>query len=270
MRNTSGKPMLDIEGHQTYISVATSYFDLLQSICFKILENIQNKEINKRKYLAIKRELFDFLVIHKKYFNFKKCEVMKKYENLPVETLMIDYSGNYDEFLKLDDCLKYVEKCIELYNTEVFQSVVYCIDRSKNEMIKTIKNRLQKQDINNEDLKTFFETSYLVDEYHISKTFTNYNELSCYIDKRRNNYWNSRVSIERINEMSFKFQGSIKDFEDEKSCGVCLQDYEKDQEVCRLPCNHFCCRNCTEKMFAIPQDGSKAHFQCPFCRGDCT
>ena len=70
--------------------------------------------------------------------------------------------------------------------------------------------------------------------------------------------------------MSFKFQGSIKDFEDEKSCGVCLKDYEEDQEICRLPCDHLCCRNCTEKMFAIPEDGTEAQFQCPICREDCT
>ena len=70
--------------------------------------------------------------------------------------------------------------------------------------------------------------------------------------------------------MSFKFQGSIKDFEDEKSCGVCLKDYEEDQEICRLPCDHLCCRNCTEKMFAILEDGTEAQFQCPICRKDCT
>ena len=70
--------------------------------------------------------------------------------------------------------------------------------------------------------------------------------------------------------MSFKFQGSIADYEDEKSCCVCLEDYEKDQEICHLSCNLLCCRKCTEGMFAVPADGSKVNVQCPICRDDCT
>ena len=63
---------------------------------------------------------------------------------------------------------------------------------------------------------------------------------------------NESVSVENIEKMSFKFAGPAEEFEGEESCGICLEDYEAGMEVCRLPCNHFCCRKCTEKMFAIP------------------
>ena len=62
----------------------------------------------------------------------------------------------------------------------------------------------------------------------------------------------------------------FEDHEDEKSCSVCLNDYETDQEVCRLPCNHFCCRVCTEKMFSTPNQGLKSNILCPICRDDCS
>ena len=97
-----------------------------------------------------------------------------------------------------------------------------------------------------------------------------YAELQDYIEQRIKDYFNSEISVENINQMSFRFQGSIEDCEDEKSCSVCLNDYEKDQEVCRLPCNHFCCRVCTEKMFSTPNPGLTSNILCPICRDDCT
>ena len=59
--------------------------------------------------------------------------------------------------------------------------------------------------------------------------------------------------------MSFEFAGPAEEFEGEESCGTCLEDYEVGMEVCRLPCNHLCCRSCTEKMFAIPLVDSDDH-----------
>ena len=116
-----------------------------------------------------------------------------------------------------------------------------------------------------------FETRYLLYNKSVLKTkFSNYKDLVSYIHRRRNSYLVSKVSSEHINQMSFVFKGSFKDLNSEKSCSVCLDDYEEGQEICHLSCNHYCCRKCTEEMFAILENGSRANFQCPICRHDCT
>ena len=71
--------------------------------------------------------------------------------------------------------------------------------------------------------------------------------------------------------MSFRYQGHIEEFEDVETCPICLGDYEIDQEVCRLPCNHLCCRVCTEGLFSTPRlDHPGEHIvSCPICRGNC-
>ena len=71
--------------------------------------------------------------------------------------------------------------------------------------------------------------------------------------------------------MSFRYQGLPEDFEDK--CPVCLEDYEIDQEVCRLPCNHLCCRVCTERVFSTPILDNPEEYgyivSCPICRDNC-
>ena len=127
---------------------------------------------------------------------------------------------------------------------------------------------MKKSVITNDDVNIFLENHFLVENLGIK--CRNYEELSVYIERRARSYHDRKVSIERINEITVHFNGSTGYFQDDKSCGVCLKNYEEDQEVCHLPCTHFFCRNCTENMFVNPPDGSKRSFQCPVCRDDCT
>ena len=110
----------------------------------------------------------------------------------------------------------------------------------------------------------------LVGKNDLKNKFLNYKELCFYIRTRCKSYYNCEVSPTHIAEITFRFKGTIDNFEGENSCAVCLEGYEIDQEVCRLPCDHFCCRSCTIEMFNIPNDGSRANFQCPVCRDDCS
>ena len=88
--------------------------------------------------------------------------------------------------------------------------------------------------------------------------------------KRAYDFHVSNVSKDRIDKLSLRFDGPIKNHEDKKSCGIFFNDYEKDQEVCQLPCNHLYCRECIEKWFKVPANGNEAKFQCQYCRDECT
>ena len=250
--------------HGKYLieNVINSYLWFIRQISLRIVgESTNDLNREKRKFEAVKKELFNFLVQHKKFYELKKITLKSNAKRI-LFSLNINYPYNIDNSLKIKDVVKFAKKC------EKYKQIEYHTDQVEAEIVETIKSKLKKSLITKEDIQQFLENNFLVDKENLGTKCSNYKELSDYIDSRVDNYFDEKVSIEHINNISFTFQGSIKNFEDEKSCGVCLEDYEGNQEVCRLPCNHFCCRNCTEEMFAIPKE--YAYFQCPICRDDCT
>ena len=237
---------------------------LLEIIVVVIRKHTDNIEREKRKFNSVRKELLDFLSKHRMYFKFDNITF---YSNNGSISHTLTPCANFEQFLKLDDFVKLDEK-ISILNE--LSNSTHTIVLVKEEVIKRMKIVLKKSVISNEDIQMFLCNHYLIEKKDIKTNCSNYKELKDYIHSRVKSYTNKTVCKRHINKMSFKFQGSIKHFENKKSCCVCLEDYEKDQEICHLPCNHFCCRNCTEEMFAIPEDGSYANFQCPICRDDCT
>ena len=264
--NIKKKADIDAITHD-FASVIHYYFLFLKLISVRaVAKHTNDVKREMRKFRAVKKELFDFVVEHRRFFRFKNINLTTKVKKGPfLLTLTLKDLDNFEEFLKLDDVFNFNEKTKVIKETP---SIWYRIDPVKKEIIKTLKVALKKSVIAGEDTQLFLENHYLVDQDNVN--CSNYKELKAYIRSRIECYHKRKVSTEHINNMTFQFQGPINNFEDEKSCGVCLEDYEEDQKICHLPCNHFCCRSCTEEMFAIPQDGSNAHFQCPICRGDCT
>jgi len=254
------------------VGVTNSYFQFLRAIALYIVEGSDDLNREKRKFCTIKKELFEFLIAHKNFYKLKAIGLELDNGSVLYEK-NISYS-DFDDFMKLEEVLKYNEK---LESTNPDLDVWYNYDDTEEEIIKKLKTVQGKSCITNEDILQFLNKCYLVEENELKSNCSNYKELEAYIKSRAESYIytraksciNGKVSDTHTDKISFKFKQSIKGFEDEKSCGVCLEDYKEDQEVCRLPCNHFCCRNCTEQMFAIPKDGSKANYQCPICRGDC-
>ena len=262
------------ENSQVYIArkeftkVVLKYLDFLQAITItitKIKDDENQKKREKRKFLAIKKELFNFLIAHIKFY--KIYEICVKMENCSCvfkkRFSIIDH-GN--DFLKLEDFFKIYEvtdKRIRYKKGARYKCY-------KKEILNAIRLKQGKSVLTKQDIHQFFKNHLLVDK---SKFYTNcstYAELLDYTQQRIRDYCNEEISVENINQMSFRFQGSIENCEDEKSCAVCLNDYETDQEVCRLPCNHFCCRVCTEKKFSTPNQGLRSNILCPICRNDCT
>ena len=250
---------------EAFETVVNGYLLFLIEISLRIVnESTDDLNRERRKFNAVKKELFNFLIQHKSFYNLKTITLESEDEIL--FSLDINYPGNIESSLKLEDVVEFSKEC---QKQEVPISINH-IDQVEAEIFKTVKSILNKSVITNEDIHQFSENHFLVDKEILGTKFSNYKEIKDYINIRVNSYVDRKVSTDHIENISFNFHGPIKDFEDEKSCAVCLEDYEEDQEVCRLPCNHFCCRKCTEGMFAVPEDGSKAYFQCPICRDDCT
>ena len=246
----------------TFVDVVHSYLKFLQQIFCLILKDAENVEINKRKFNEVKEELYTFLVKHKKFFNVKNCEVILE-DELITDTILFDYSQTSDDFFTLDDFLKHNKNKILNCITKKRLQYKYTIDSEVDRIIERVKLLLEKQNICNEDIKKLLESRYLLYMFEFDSNCTNYYELSDYINKRNLNYCKEIVCIERIEEFSFEFNGSIEGFEDQICCGICMNEYEINQQICKLPCNHFACRKCIEVWF-------EKRFQCPFCRNDCT
>ena len=229
----------------------------------KYIDDIQRE---KRKFNAVRKELLVFLSEHRMYFTVKAIELLSNDGSI-LYTLTLDYWDNYEHSLNLDDI---PELDLKMDSFKEVPTTCICLHHVEEKIIRKIKVALNKSAISDDDIQLFSENNFLVNKTDDKNKCSNYKELIDYINRRGKSYCERAVSAEHINRMSFKFQGSIKDYEDEKSCCVCLEEYENDQEICQLPCNHFCCRTCTERMFAVPENGSEPDFQCPICRGDCT
>ena len=218
-------------------SVINNYVEFMNTIGYSIVMGYPDVEINKRKLLDTKKELYNFIVKHKNIFELS--ELIIKTENFEWRPeVAID---SFENFINLDDFLKYISEKTEIHQTypnTVFHIKAYIsFDYEEIQSIKSILGLRKCRELRSEDIIKFFDNNFLVDKEELKTKCSNYKELQAYIEKRRNDYLQFKVSAKRINELSFTFHDSIEGFEDEKSCGVCLKDYEEDQEICRLPCN---------------------------------
>ena len=232
--------------------VVYSYIQFLMKIAHRI-QRVEEKEVNIRKFSAVRKELYEILEIHSGYFELEEFSVLSK-EGQLLQSVKIDTYQSCEDFIKLDD----FQRCVEF--------LVVLLD-SKTEFHQQCSWKLEKGEVNRTN---FSQSNFLVEELRTKTKCSDYKELRRYVQQRIDSYCDCQVSVDRIDKLSFKYKGQIENFENQKCCNICFNDFEKDQEICQLPCNHFLCRNCAVKWFEIPVNGSDAKYQCPFCRDDCT
>ena len=242
--------------------VVENYITFLNCICYRMLNEPVNEKRHNRKFCHLKEEFYNFLVKHRSHFVLNKFKFFRS-----DGTVLWESNFNLttiEEFIKQEEYIICCHKLLEnMYNSFVDAYDSFDVTYNQESINATMKNALGKQLLNEEDIKTFSETNLLVDNCELKTKFLSYKDLSDYIEERARCYMKEKITPDRIEEMSFKFQEPIENFEDQKSCGICMNDYVKDQEICHLPCNHFVCRKCIETWF-------REKFQCPFCRDDCT
>ena len=254
--------------------VIISYGIFMETIGNSIERSNENVAINRRKLLETKYELHNYLAKHKHVFELTKLT----YKRETKEWKQVVALESFENFIKVGDFLKYISEKIEIEQTNpetdvgirIHYATLFDVKELKR-LINTISGFSNCRDINIEYIKAFLDNNFLVNNFELNTKCSSYEELQAYIEKRTNDYLRSEVSSERINEFSFTYRHPIADFKDEKSCGKCWIFYQEGQEVCCLPCKHFYCRDCTEKMFAAPEiPSSERMFQCPTCDEDCT
>ena len=250
---------------QTFTPVLSSYIAFLQFICSNIV-NKREIDRNRRKFEAVKKELYNFLVRHKRFFIVDFCYYkFNKKPNRIICPLKFNYSGNCDQFLNFENFLRHFKA-----NKKVVENVPYDIIFNLSQDTSRQKSRickvLEKYPVTNEVSKMFFKTHFLVPKEVLNTKLSNYDELARHIDGRIDGYQASVVSAERIEEMSFAFEGSVEGLKGEP-CPICMDEYEKGRQVCRFPCGHFCCRKCTEGTFKFPETNGA---RCPLCNDDCS
>ena len=250
-----------------YEAVLHSYIKFLEKIADRFSYGFEN-EREERKFNEIKKELVNFIFRHRQFLKIRDIWIAPKSKRNYSDTVIIKSSFVFKRTFKRSDFLR-LSYLVEKYPNKL--KINYRIRWEDKKILEVLKDALKKSIISNEDVQHFLENHFLVDRHNLETKCLNYIELKHYNINRTESYIDRRVSTLHIEQMSFDFSGSIEGFEEEKSCAVCMEDYELNQQVCRLPCNHFCCRNCTENMFSIPEDiNSNAYFQCPICRADCT
>ena len=236
--------------------VVFSYIQFLLKIAHRIQREKENKEVNIRKFSAVKKELYEILEMHSDFFELEGFSVLLKDGSL-LHAVNIDTYEPCEDFIKLDDlqiCVEFVAQLLDS-NIEFHQQCSWKLERG--EVFKTVK-------------ESFSQSNFLFEYLRTKTKCSDYKELRRYVQQRIDSYCDCQVSVDRIDKLSFKYKGQIENFENQKCCNICFNDFEKDQEICQLPCNHFLCRNCAVKWFEIPVNGSDAKYQCPFCRDDCT
>ena len=230
-------------------------------------ENSEAVELaESRKFTAIKKELYNFLSVHKDLYELNKLVIELDNGSVLYER-DISILDNGEDFLSKDDALI----ISELSSADTYIVLDRTYKHSK--IIEVLKDKIGKSAITVKDIEQFVEINYLFDNKNFDIKKSNYKDLIAYIEQRIIDYCSAKISTENINEMSFRYQGFKNELGDVESCPLCLEDYKIDQEVCRLPCNHLCCRVCTEKMFSTPILDNPEEYgyidSCPICRDNC-
>ena len=249
---------------ESILRVINSYINFILIISdsidasFSQGEEAEAERKNKvRKFSTVKKELHKFLNTYKEICTLKKITVESNDGSVLYER---DVNIDYENFLSQDNALE-IFKLLNV-DTLLYSEMHY----SDKKVLEILKNKIGKSTMTIEDAQQFVENDYLFDNKNFGIKKSNYTDLNAYIKQRTVDYCHSKVSTENINGMSF----SYKRLTDVETCPICLEDYEKDQEVCRLPCNHFCCRVCTERVFSTRHPEKYGYVvSCPICRINC-
>ena len=125
----------------------------------EISDDENQKQREKRKFLAIKKELRNFLIAHENFYYIDELYVEK--EDCSVvfkERFEIIFKGN--EFLRLEDILKLNEICFE--NGE--RKIKMCTEINKSKIFDTIKLKQGKSVLTTQDIHQFFKNHLLIEK----------------------------------------------------------------------------------------------------------
>ena len=208
------------------VPVIDNYVRFLERICNRIeSESEENLDTNDRKYLRIKKELYDFIFEHQMYFEIVQCTLTSADKSFK-ESIAMNIHAPYEEFLKFDDFFtmkgKQNHHVLNSSKTHAFRfqyelSINWALEDEIKYKIKSKLEMRARATFSDEVIRRFFENNFLLKKDELKTTFTNYENLAAHIDKRMRDYKKFEVSVARIDDLSYEDSGKL-------SCEMCGND----------------------------------------------
>ena len=263
--NTSFQKMEDlalnyVATYNNIVDVIVAYMFFLRVISLKAATDTENIIRHLRKYIDVKQQLILFFKSHSEYIQIVKMSIRLNGELQ--EMFSVNFLGSFEDILNFDPYIWNTNHLTEFFEVDwVLEAEI-----NKDMVCETIRQLLNKEDINNEDINLFFCDYQLYNDGNVN--YSTYSQQADYIHERTLNYLNQVVTAERIQDFLFVIQQT--DDQDLESCNVCFEKYHTNQEICLFPCHHYLCLSCAENMFLLQQNRSLVSFTCPICRMDLT
>ena len=129
----------------------------MQTIGNSIVGSNKDIEINKRKLLESKKELYHFLVKHKNVFELRELIFKTKNKEWP-QTVTVE---SFEHFIKLDNFMKYISESYEIEQTfpntdfEIYVDNLF-YDGEIEKSIKSVLGLRKCRKLHSEDIRKFF------------------------------------------------------------------------------------------------------------------
>ena len=135
--------------------VVIRYLLFLLKIQHKIED--ENEQTDKNRFLMVRNELQQFLIDHSGFVRINKMELVQN--GRTYEHFAVDFSTSYDDMSQIDT---FISLTIALENRiQVEWEFFYTV--FEDNVDATIKDKLKKDSISNEDMKFFFRNHLLTE-----------------------------------------------------------------------------------------------------------
>ena len=254
-----GKSQVDVLAH-SIDKVAHQYLNYIFDIHALYDESTTDyKPVYKQKFDEVRTELKQFLERNEQV----ACLKSLKFKHRKTNCVKVDFGTltTNESFLEFDKFAEYYRQVKGAGGVHSFFSDLDWIFYSDKvpEFLKGIYGNLWKES----SIGFYSPDRVRFLKYPSWKnTRCSYAQLEDKIKRRRKDLTSKTISKERIEELSFAL-GSINTSVDAGStkCTICMEGFEVNQEVSRMPCGDFFHKDCIAKWFKLPE--------IPFCCSEC-
>ena len=236
------------------LNVIDEYLTYLFAVAENYLKYSNNKRTYKLKFEEIRQDLYDFVKQH-------SSGIFMKHYIITVDDKIVHvfYFGSLEsanKFVNFEKFAEFVQDASKVFkeNPNYDFHGNYDFDPKGylhflvHEFKKTIAQIVDEGLLNYEKL----ENTKFLNNQKWNGTKCSYAQLKAQILRRRENFDDSVVSLERVEELSFVYDETTENIVSDKKCCRCLEQYEIGQKLCRMPCRHFFHKRCILKWFKIP------------------